>query len=49
MAIDDVRLYSRDLSPDKIGELATIPAPGAILLGAFGAGLVGWLHRRGSL
>ena len=46
MAVDELRLYNRSLSADEIRGLATIPAPGAVVLAGLGVSVVGWLRRR---
>ena len=47
--IDDVMIYNRALTPDEITGLSVIPAPGALVLGSFGIGVVSWLRRRRKL
>jgi hypothetical protein len=48
-AIDDVMIFNRALSPDQITGPSVIPAPGALVLGSFGIGVVSWLRRRRTL
>ena len=49
-AIDDVAIYNKALTPNEItGNPSVIPAPGALVLGSLGMGLVTWLRRRRSL
>jgi len=46
MNFDELRLYSKALSPDEIRSLAIVPVPGAMALAGVGLSVSGWLLRR---